>query len=67
MKEWLVRHVVRVSAVVTALAPVAVFALDSLPFKWAAGLSAAVLTAGEIAQRVENAKTRLAFLSGPED
>ena len=67
MKEWLVRHVVRVSAAVTALAPVVVFTLDSLPFPWAAGLSAVVLTAGEVSQRVENAKTRLAYLSGPED
>lgn len=65
MKEWVVRHVVRVAALVAALAPVAVSILDVLPWPAAAGLSAAVLTAGEYAQRVENAKTLRAYLMTP--
>lgn len=67
MKEWTLRHVVRFSAVVAAVAPVAVALLDSLPWKSAAALSAAVLAAGEVAQRVENAKTLRAYLTDPAE
>lgn len=52
MKERLVRHAVRLSAVVVAVAPVAVALLDSLSWEWAVPLSAAVLTAGEAAHRL---------------
>jgi hypothetical protein len=65
MKEWTLRHVVRFSAVIAAVAPVAVALLDSLPWQSATALSAAILAAGEIAQRVENAKTLRAYLATP--
>jgi hypothetical protein len=65
MKEWTLRHVVRFSAAVAAGAPVAVALLDSLPWKSAATLSAAVLVASEVAQRVENAKTLRAYWTTP--
>lgn len=67
MKEWALTHVVRIAAVVAAVAPVVASALDVLPWKDAAGLSAVVLTAGEIAQRVEDNKTLRAFLTDPDD
>lgn len=67
MKEHLVRHAVRVASVLAAVAPVAVSVLDSLSWEWAVSLSAVMLTAGEYAQRVENAKTLRAFLVSPED
>lgn len=52
MKERLLRHALRLSAVVVSLAPVAVALLDSLSWGWAVPLSAAVLAAGETAQRI---------------
>jgi hypothetical protein len=64
MKERALRHVVRLSALVAAAAPVAVSVLDSLSWEWAVSLSAVVLTAGEYAQRVENSKTLRAFVDG---
>jgi hypothetical protein len=64
MKERALRHVVRLSAVVTAAAPVVVSVLSSLPWEWAVSLSATALAAGEVAQRVENAKTLRAFVDG---
>ena len=67
MKTWFVRHVVRFSAVVVASAPVAVALLDTLPWDWAVSLSAVALTAGETAQRVENSKTALAYLTTPPE
>jgi hypothetical protein len=63
MKEWLVRHVVRMSAVVVAATPAAVSFLGSLPWHWAVSLSAVALAAGETAQRVEDTKTALAYLT----
>lgn len=67
MKEWLLTHIVRLSAVVGAVAPVAVAVLDSLPWDWAVSLSAVALAAGEAAQRVEDAKTQLAYLTTPPE
>lgn len=67
MKEWMLRHVVRFSAVVAAAAPVAVALLDTLPWQWAVSLSAVALAAGETAQRVEDVKTRLAYLTTPSE
>lgn len=68
MNEFLVlRHVVRVAALVAALAPLAVSALDYLPWEWAVSVSAVCLTAGEIAQRVENSKTLRALLESPPE
>lgn len=67
MKERLLKHVVRLSAVFVAVAPVAVAVLDTLPWEWAVSLSAVALTAGETAQRVENAKTRLAYWTTPPE
>jgi hypothetical protein len=55
MKEWSLRHLVRLSAVVVAGAPVVVALLDTLPWDWAVSLSAGVLTAGETAQRLVRA------------
>lgn len=52
MKERLLRHALRLSAVVVSLAPVAVALLDSLPWSWALSVSAAVLAVGETAQRI---------------
>lgn len=67
MKEWLIRHAVRSSAVVAAVAPVVVAVLDTLPWQSAVALSAVVLSAGELAQRVENAKTLRAYLATPSE
>lgn len=63
MKDWALRHVVRISAVATAAAPAVAALLDTLPWKDAAGMSAVVLSAGEFAQRVENLKTLRAYLA----
>jgi hypothetical protein len=67
MKDWTLRHVVRLSAVVAALAPVAVSVLDALPWRWAVSLSAIALAAGETAQRIENVKTLRAYLTAPPE
>ena len=52
MKEWTLRHGLRLAGVVTAVAPALVSVLDSLPWQWAVGLSAVVLSASEGAQRL---------------
>lgn len=65
MKEWMLRHVVRVSAVVAAVAPVLAASLDAMQWEAAGALSAVVLTAGEVAQRVEDSKTLRAYLAEP--
>jgi hypothetical protein len=67
MREWVLRHVVRFSGVVVAVAPVAVAVLDTLPWQSAVTLSAVALSAGELAQRVENAKTLRAYLTSPDE
>jgi hypothetical protein len=67
MKESILQHVVRICAVVAALAPVVVALLDSLPWESAVTLSAVVLAAGEIAQRIENDKTLRAYLTTPPE
>jgi hypothetical protein len=67
MKTWILRNVVRFSATVAAVAPVAVAVLDTLPWKAAVSLSAVVLGAGELAQRVENAKTLRAYWTSPNE
>ncbi|BET51756.1 hypothetical protein RGQ21_67380 [Kitasatospora aureofaciens] len=64
MKERLAKHVVRLAGAVGAVAPLVVSLLDSLPWEWAVSLSAVALSAGEVAQRVENAKTLRAFVDG---
>lgn len=64
MKERVLRHAVRLAGVVVAAAPLAVALLDTLPWEWAVSLSAVALSAGEVAQRVENAKTLRAFVDG---
>lgn len=64
MKERALRHAVRLAGVVAGLAPVVVALLDTLPWEWAVSLSAVALSAGEVAQRVENDKTFRAFVDG---
>lgn len=65
MNEWILRHVVRVSAVVAAVAPILAASLDAMHWEAAGALSAVALTAGEVAQRVEDSKTLRAYLADP--
>lgn len=67
MNEWVLTHVVRVSALVAALAPVVASVAEVIPWQGAVPLSAMVVTAGEIAQRVENGKTLRALLTTPPE
>lgn len=53
MKEWTLRHALRLAGYVAAVAPVVVAVLDTLPWQWAVSLSAVALSAGETAQRVK--------------
>lgn len=53
MNEWMTHHGLQLAGWVTALSPAVVAALDSLPWPWAVGLSAAVLSVAEIAQRLQ--------------
>lgn len=67
MKEWALRHIVRCSAAVSALAPVAGAVLEFLPWEWALSLSAVIVAAGEAAQRIENVKTLRAYRTAPPE
>lgn len=67
MKEWSLKHAVRLSAFVASVAPLAVTLLDTLPWKPAVSLSAVVLAAGEVAQRVEDMKTQHASRPTPDE
>jgi len=67
MKDWLIRHVVRVATVVAAMAPVVASLVSSLPWEYAAGISAVIVSAGEVAQRIENDKTLAAYLETPTE
>ncbi|MCX4554145.1 hypothetical protein [Streptomyces sp. NBC_01500] len=63
MNDFLRDHVVRVLAVVAALAPVVAVLTTHLPWEVSAGVTAAILAAGEYAQRIENSKTLQALLT----
>lgn len=65
MKERALRHAVRLAGTVGAVAPLVVALLDTLPWEWAVSLSTVALSAGEVAQRVENAKTLRALVEYP--
>ncbi|MEU5382685.1 hypothetical protein [Kitasatospora cineracea] len=57
MNEFISRHSVRILAVVAALVPLLVTRIPGIPWEALAGLVAALLGAGEVAQRHEDSKT----------
>ncbi|MFJ5882682.1 hypothetical protein [Kitasatospora cineracea] len=57
MNEFISKHGVRILAVVAALVPLLVTRLPGIPWEALAGLVAALLGAGEVAQRHEDSKT----------
>lgn len=63
MNAFLRDHVVRILAVVAALAPVLAELTTHLPWEVSAGVTAAILAAGEYAQRIENSKTFQALVT----
>lgn len=64
MKEWMFHHGYRLAGVLTAVSPTVGALLDSLPWPWAVALSAAVLSAGETAQRLSRIASLRKALSG---